>query len=95
VNAELRTRLSSILETLIVADEHLCAGVAQCVVRFVFGPPGIHRHRHSARNENAGKAHRPFRVIAHCHRHAVALFDAIDIHQTVGQRINVLESLGK
>ena len=95
MNAELGARLACIFEALIITDEYLGAGVAQGIVHFVLGPPGVHRHRYATRNENAGKAHRPLRIVAHGHRHAITLLDAIDVHQTIGERIHMLEGLGE
>ena len=95
MNAQIGTRLAGIFKSLVVTDEHLGTRVAQRVVGFVFGPPRVHRHRHTTSNHNAGKGHCPLGVVAHGDGHPIAFVDAIYVDQTVGQGIHLLERFGK
>ena len=55
----------------------LGAGIGEAVLQLRPGPPGVQRRDHGAQRAGGVEGHHPFRHVAHDHRDAVALADAL------------------
>ena len=82
------------LDSLLVGEEHLGAGVDESILDLGAGPPGIERHRNRTHRDDRTEGHDPFGVVTHVDRHAISGLHAIAIDEQRGHGINAGDDLG-
>ena len=81
-------------QTFGVDHQQAAARVRQRVGEFAAGQPGVQRHDDGADRHAGPEHHRPFGIVAHRQRHAIALADTEARRHGVGERGNPAVVLG-
>ena len=63
--------------SLVIGDQHLCAGVRQAIGKLLPRPPGVERNRDRAKHRYGEEADDPLGQVAHGDRHPITLPHAV------------------